>query len=125
VIVLDSSALLATFFEEPGYQQVDAALPESMMSVVNVAETLTRLVRDGRDAEAMAARLATVGISFEPFDWAQVIVAAKIEPSTRHLGLSLGDRACLALAIARDLPVLTADRAWARLDLGVEVRLIR
>jgi ribonuclease VapC len=123
LIVLDSSALLATFFEEPGYQQVDAVLPEAMMSVVNVAETLTRLVRDGRDAEAMAARLATVGISFEPFDRAQVVVAAKLEPSTRHLGLSLGDRACLA--IARDLPVLTADRAWAKLDIGVEVRLIR
>jgi ribonuclease VapC len=87
LIVLDSSALLATFFEEPGYQQVDAVLPEAMMSVVNVAETLTRLVRDGRDTEAMAARLATVGISFEPFDRAQVVVAAKLEPSPRHLGL--------------------------------------
>jgi ribonuclease VapC len=122
VIVLDSSALLATFFEEPGYEQVDAVLPEAMMSVVNLAETLTRLVRD---ADAMAARLATAGISFEPLDWPQVITAAKLELSTRHLGLSLGDRVCLALAIERDLPALTADRAWAKLDLGVEVRLIR
>jgi ribonuclease VapC len=125
VIVLDSSALLATFFEEPGYQQVDAVLSEAMMSVVNVAETLTRLVRDGRDADAMAARLATAGTSFEPLDWPQVIASAKLEPMTRQHGLSLGDRVCLALAIARDLPVLTADRAWAKLAIGVEVRLIR
>ncbi len=125
MIVLDSSAVLAAFFNEPGQDQVRAVYGRSMMSIANAAETLSRFVRDGQDVEAAAAKLADTPISFEPLDWQQAVIAARLEPWARSHGLSLGDRACLALAVARDAPVLTADRAWAKLDIGVEVRLIR
>jgi ribonuclease VapC len=125
VIAFDSSAVLAAFFNEPGQERVRAVYAEAMMSIVNAAETLSRFVRDGQDVETAAARLAKTPISLEPFDWQQARIAAGLEPVGRSHGLSLGDRACLALAIARDLPVLTADRAWAKLAVGVEVRLIR
>jgi PIN domain nuclease of toxin-antitoxin system len=125
VIVLDSSALLAGMFGEAGAGRVAAALGRSMMSTVNAAEVLGRLARDGHDVAEAAGRLAETPIAFEPFDWDQARIAARLEPVGRSFGLSLGHRACLALAIARILPVLTADRAWAGLDLPVEVEVIR
>jgi ribonuclease VapC len=125
VIVLDSSAVLASFFGEPGFERVDDALPEAMISVVNAIEVLTRLARDDHDIDRMAARLRATGVSFEPLDWEQVLIASALDRSGRAHGLSLGDRCCLALAMVHALPVLTADRVWAQLDLGIEVELLR
>ena len=125
MIVLDASALLALIAEEPGASAVQDALPSSLMSTVNLAETLARVVDFGGDVSGLASQVQELGVVIIDFDVRQAEEAARLRAATRSHGLSLGDRACLALAVTRASPVLTADRAWAELDLGVEIRLIR
>ena len=123
--VIDSSVVLAWLHEESGAEAAEGALSVSLISSVNLAEIATRLVEDGRtDAEATEVVL---GVDYRVigFDQALAVRTGALKRQTRHLGLSLGDRACLALAEREGLPVLTADRAWASLDIGVEIRLIR
>jgi hypothetical protein len=84
VIVLDSSAVLASFFGEPGFERVDDALPEAMISVVNAIEVLTRLARDDHDIDRMAARLRATGVSFEPLE----LGAGADRLSARSIGTS-------------------------------------
>ncbi len=124
-VVLDASAVLALLHEEPGADVVADALARALVSAVNLSECVAQLVAAGvRDADARAA-LELLGLTVVPFDAEQAWDAGCLRTATRRLGLSLGDRACLALARLRGLPVLTADRAWVRLDVGVEVRPIR
>ena len=125
MVVLDSSALLASLFGKPGYERVDDALHTACISAVNLAEVMARLVRDGMALDEFLRDLDGSDLEVVPFDLPQARLAAEFLPQTRRRGLSLGDRACLALASIRALPVLTADRAWAQLRLPVEVRLIR
>jgi ribonuclease VapC len=125
VIVLDSSALLALLFFEPGHQRVAELVPQSCMSTVNLAEVLGRLARDGRALDEVLERLDRMGIAWIDFDRELAIGAAALLVPTRPSGLSLGDRTCLALARLRNLPAVTADRAWARLDLGIRIEVVR
>jgi ribonuclease VapC len=125
MIVLDASALLAFLFREPGHETVAALLDGALMSTVNLAEVLSRFARDGHDPRPVAARLARAGIARVAFTERLAMTAAAIVPLVAGRGLSLGDRACLALAMSRGLPALTADRRWAELDLPVPVELIR
>jgi ribonuclease VapC len=125
VVVLDASAFLAQLFQEPGHEQVDEMLATACISTVNLAEVLTRLVRDGIDLGEVIADVELSGLRVVPFDDVQAALAARLWPEVRRAGLSLGDRACLALAIDRDLPVMTADRAWASLGLNVDIQVIR
>ncbi|MGA8429479.1 MAG: type II toxin-antitoxin system VapC family toxin [Candidatus Sulfotelmatobacter sp.] len=127
-IVLDTSALLAILHEEPGAETVTKRL-ESLdtfaMSTVNVSETYGKLVGRGvSSTEAWEAVTASIPL-IEPFDEQQAKIAGQLLPRTRSLGLSLGDRACLALATVLKAPVYTADRAWKGLKLGVTIHIIR
>ncbi len=129
-IVLDASAILALLFDEPGAEAVSARHAEPLfMSAVNAAEVVSKLIDAGQEPrEAIevfrsiqdAADLAAI-----PFDTSQALDAAAIRAGTRDHGLSLGDRACLALARSLKLPAMTADRTWKKLRLGVEIRAIR
>jgi ribonuclease VapC len=119
VIALDASALLAFLFREQGAERVAAHLSESCLSAVNLAEVPGRFVRDGHDAHEVLARLAASETELVPFTPEQLI------PRTSRLGLSLGDRACLALALSRSIPALTADRDWKKLKLGLSIVVIR
>jgi ribonuclease VapC len=125
VIVLDSSALLALLFFEPGCERVAEVLPRSCMSTVNLAEVLGRLARDGRALDKVLDQIEQMGIVWIDFDRELGIAAAALLLPTMPSGLSLGDRACLALARLRDLPAVTADRAWAKLDLGIPIEVVR
>ena len=125
MIVLDSSALLALLFFEPGCERVAELVPRSCMSTVNLAEVLGRLARDGRAVDAAQGQIERMRIVWVDFDRELAIGAAALLVPTAPLGLSLGDRACLALARLRDLPAVTADRAWAKLDLGIRVEVVR
>lgn len=123
--VLDSSALLAMLFFEPGCERVAELVPQSCMSTVNLAEVLGRLARDGRTLDEALDRIEQMGIAWVDFDRALAVGAAALLLPTAPFGLSLGDRACLALARLHDLPAITADRAWAQLDLGIAIEIVR
>ncbi len=124
-LVLDASAILAFLHDEPGSEQVTAVLDGALVSAVNWAEVLQKALQQGADVHGMAAEFRKVGVIFEPFSTAQAEIAARLWEKTRHLGLSLADRACLALALDRKLPVITADRVWGHLDLAVDVQILR
>ena len=125
MIVLDSSALLALLFFEPGCERVAEVAPRSCMSTVNLGEVLGRLARDGRALDAVLDRLDQMGIVWIDFDRELAIGAAALLLPTMPWGLSLGDRACLALARLHDLPVVTADPTWSKLALGIRVEVVR
>jgi ribonuclease VapC len=124
-VVLDASALLAVVLAERGAESVAETLDEALISSVNLSETAAVLVDAGIPLARVRARLSRHALTTVPFDEEDALVAAELRTLTCAAGLSLGDRACLALAQRRKLPALTADRAWAELDLGIEVRLIR
>lgn len=127
-IILDSSAVLAVLMQEPGQDAVKAALASGAgISAVNLAEMTTRLVQDGMPTDRAERVLAALPIALHVLDYDLATQAGALFAQTRPFSLSLGDRACLALAMRERLPVLTADRTWAQAGplVGVEVRLIR
>lgn len=123
-VVLDASAVLALILDEPGGAGVAAQLHEAGLSTVNLTEVAQRLTDQWSDAQVTAV-LARLPCEVIDFDRAMAMRAGLMRRTTRERGLSLGDRACLVSAERLGLPALTADRAWAELDLGVEVVLIR
>lgn len=125
MIVLDASALIALLKNEPGADVVAAHLDDPVMSTANLAETLTRMAEDGGDAGAIKERLDEGPIQFVPVSDEHALAAAQLRIPTKALGLSLGDRLCLALGLEQQLPVLTADRRWKEIDVGVNVVLVR
>lgn len=128
-VVLDASALLALLQQEPGQERVLAALEElntlAMISAVNFSEVVTKLVRDGLAAAELLAVLAPFRRYVVDFTLAQAEQAGELYRTTKSAGLSLGDRACLALAADSNGVFLTADRVWTKLNTGVRVELIR
>jgi PIN domain nuclease of toxin-antitoxin system len=129
--VLDASALLAYLRDEPGARFVaDAIASGAAISSVNLAEVLSRVADRGANPALVAQQMTEGGlldgaIAVEGFTSADAIEVARLRPLTRDHGLSLGDRACLALGGRLGLPVLTAEAAWSDLELPVELRQIR
>lgn len=124
-VVLDASAILAAIREEPGGDQVRAIARHATVSAVNHAEVVTFLVRAGRRAETLRDLRAQIGYRIVVFDEPQAFECGRLHRFTHHLRLSLSDRACLALARLCGHEVLTADRAWTKLQIGVAIRAIR
>lgn len=124
-IIFDSSAILALLGMEQGHEAVAENLDRAIVSSVNFSEVVTVLARNGLGQERVIKSLKETFLHIEDFDSEQAIIAAKLDEATKAYGLSLGDRACLALAKARKLPVLTTDKVWKKLKVGVEVRLVR
>jgi PIN domain nuclease of toxin-antitoxin system len=124
-VVFDASALLALMRGERGADVVAAHLGRAAMSSVNVAEVYGRLLREAFTPDEF--RRYIEALDFEAYDFTveQAFVAGRMEPSTRPLGLSLGDRACLALALHLGVPALSGDRRWEKLAVGVDVSLFR
>ena len=124
-ILLDASAILAALLDEPGAERVRREIARGAVSAVNAAEVVSKLIDNGY-SEA-AAEAIFLGLMVEALDFSGEAgrLAGRLRDRTRLLGLSLGDRACLAEAVLARLPVLTADRAWAELDLGVQIEVIR
>jgi ribonuclease VapC len=125
--VLDASALLAAINGELGADRVRQATAQdgAVIGAVNLAEVITKLVERGFDDRAIRATVSAAQLQVVPFDEDLAYRAALLRIATRTAGLSLGDRACLALADRLGLPALTADRTWATLQLGVQVEVIR
>ena len=125
-IVLDASAVLALLNKEPGADKLTLELlSNATSSTVNLAEVQTKLVSRGVDPdEAWENTLSPIREAM-PFTEEQAKIAGSLVAQTRLLGLSMGDRACLALGIVLSAPIYTADRSWKNLKLGVRVHVIR
>jgi ribonuclease VapC len=123
--VLDASALLAYLKDEPGADIVEAALAESVISSVNWAEVVQKMLALGANVNDMLQNFQGVGLVIEPFTLDDGEMAGRLWSQTKEYGLSLGDRACLALGMRLEATVLTGDRAWQSLNLAVDIRMIR
>lgn len=124
-LVLDASVLLAVLLGEPGAERAEGRLPGSALSVVNLAEVLSQLVRRGVDPVPLMSMVGGLDVELVAADATRAFHAAHIHASTRKHGLSLADCFCLGLAVERGAEVLTADRGWKSLAVGVPVTLLR
>jgi ribonuclease VapC len=123
--VLDASALIAFLRMEPGQEKVADVLTRSCISAVNLAEVFGKMVEYGKRLEDVAYQVERLHIPVIPFDAELAQIAASMWKTTREFGLSLGDRACLALAFKTSLPALTTERDWAKCKLDVKIVKIR
>ncbi len=123
--VLDASALLALLNSEHGAETVVEHVRSAVISAVNWSEVYGVLRLAGLDGDELTDGFSETGIEIVPFGADDARDAGELSPATREAGLSLGDRACLALAARLGAPAVTADRAWLQVDVGVEVICIR
>lgn len=125
-VVLDASAILAILNREPGADKLTVELlNEAVSSAVNLAEVQTVLVMQGGNPEDAWEDACSPLREAVPFTPAQAKIAGSLVAQARAFGLSLGDRACIALGIELGAPVYTTDRAWKKLKVGIEVHLLR
>lgn len=124
--VMDASALLAYLQAEAGEREVSEAIDGALMSTVNYCEVHQRLSLENESSAELLPLLQALGLEVVPFTVQDAEIASSLWRSSRNLGLSLADRACLALGIRHELPILTADRSWLKIrDLDAQVRVIR
>ena len=123
--VLDTSAVLAVMHGESGAEAVRPWLGRCAISAVNYAEAASKLIEGG--ASRYWAREAIVGLGLIVMDFDQALAerAGELRPLTRHRGLSLGDRACIALAEREGVPIITTDRNWHDILPGLDIRIVR
>jgi PIN domain nuclease of toxin-antitoxin system len=123
--MLDTSAVIAYLKSEPGADVVETHLLEAAISAVNVAEVVTVTVREGGTRESARVEIEHLNLDMIDFDGELAIETGALVAETKKYGLSLGDRACLATAAREGIPVLTAERSWSNLSLGIAIQLIR
>ncbi|EYD74327.1 hypothetical protein Rumeso_04108 [Rubellimicrobium mesophilum DSM 19309] len=122
---MDSSALLCLLNGEAGAERVAEVLPSAVIGAVNLAEVVTKLRERGLSAEEVEEALGGFNLDVRPFTAVQAYATGHLRQATRSQGLSLGDRACLALAVELGAPALTADQAWGKVNAGAAVEVIR
>ena len=126
-VLLDSSALLAFCLEEAGSETVARALEQTspQMTATTVAECVSKLVQRGWHPDEVEALLQELEVTVVTEDLALGVLAGELHARTRAHGVSIGDALCLAAAMRDQLPVLTANRVWGALDLGIAVEVVR
>ena len=125
-VVFDASAILALLRDEPGGDIVAQYIGDGLISAVNLQEVIKGLLRRDVPIDAALAMLDALHLEVRPHGRDDAIAAAKLYPVTKEFGSGLGDRTCMALAIAEGLPVVTADQQWARIDVpGLRLLLAR
>ena len=122
--VLDASAVIAYLYSETGADKVEPLLEHSTISRINATEVLTKIVQDGLTIEEAKETFDKLNLEIAEFGENQSLKAAELRPLTKHLGLSLGDRCCLALAILENATAVTADKNWANLNF-CKIEIIR
>jgi PIN domain nuclease of toxin-antitoxin system len=125
-IVLDASAILAIIFHERGAEKLtDEILDYAVASTVNLAEVQSKLVKKGYIPDEAWEDALELVTEVEPFTGEQARIAGDLITKTQKYGLSLGDRSCLALAIALKAPIYTTEQLWRNLKVGVPIHVIR
>lgn len=124
--ILDSSALLALFNSEKGWEKIEELLPLSIMSTVNIAEVVAELDKNLAVSSIQSKEMIIAAINkIVPLDFDQSIEVGRLRKETKKFGLSLGDRACIALGLTTGYTIYTADKVWANLPLNCNIVLIR
>jgi ribonuclease VapC len=125
-VVLDASAILALIQQERGAERLTVEImKDALVSTVNLAEVQSKLVKNGYDSEDAWGDALSLVTGAEPYTSEQAKIAGDLITKTEKYGLSLGDRSCLALAIALKAPVYTTEQAWRNLKVGVPIHVIR
>ena len=124
-IVFDTSVAIAILREEPGHKEAERLLGQALISTVNLAEIASFLARSDSSLELIRSVISRFPFQIIPLSQEIAQLAGSLLQHTKKYGISLGDRACLALAISRNLPVLTVDKVWKQLELPIEVKLLR
>ena len=122
--VLDASAVLAYLHREPGHEAIGGMLDQAGVSAVNIAEVAAKLAARGASEQRIRQTIDALGVEILDSDEALAYSTGALREATRHAGLSLGDRACLATARSLGVRAVTTDRNWAGLQLGIEIRVI-
>lgn len=123
-VVLDATALLALLLDEAGGKVVEEHLPEAKVSAVGLAEVAARLADRGMPVEEIRSVLDALGIEIVPFDADLAYTSAEFGKTSRSRAVSLGGRASLALGRSREAVVISADREWADLNVGVKIEVV-
>ena len=124
-VVVDASAILALLNQETGSEEVLKFMGKAAISTVNLSEVIAKLADAGIPEEDIRQILSNLNLEVIDFNEKQALKAGMLRPNTKSIGLSFGDRACLALGIILNQPVLTTDRLWGSINVGVEVRVVR
>jgi PIN domain nuclease of toxin-antitoxin system len=124
-VVVDASAILALLNQEKGSEEISQFIEHAVISTVNLSEVIAKLADAGIPEDTIKQILSYLNLEVIPFNEEQALKAGILRPITKSIGLSLGDRACLALGISLNLPVITTDRLWSSLNLEIEVRVLR
>lgn len=125
-VVLDASAVLAFVQGENGADRVLPHIGDAVVSAVNLQEVIKEMMADGLVPEQIAEILAGLRLDVRPHDERAAYAAAALAEQTRKYGRGLGDRSCMALGLSLDLPVLTADTEWKRVEIeGLTIEHIR
>lgn len=124
-VVLDASALLCLLNDEPGAARVLDVLARSVVGTVNLAEVVSKLRERGVSLDEVREALGGLHLDVRPLSPAHAMIVGDLRPETKPLGLSLGDRACLALAVDLQAEMLTTDAKLASADIGVSITNVR
>lgn len=124
-VVLDTSVVLAVLKKEEASEVARSRLSNAAISVVNLAEVATKLTEWNVPPSRISDALVELDLAMLPFDEQLAVETGLLHQITRGRNISLGDRACLVTARRLGVPAVTADRAWADLDLGIVIELIR
>ncbi len=125
-IIFDASALIALFAKENGYQTIKIHMKDAIISSVNIAEVYKYCIETQNLAQNDARKLIELAdIKIIDFCHEQALISSTIIHKTKAYGLSLGDRACIALALFKNHPILTCDKIWEKLDLSVKFIMAR
>ncbi|WP_414551284.1 PIN domain-containing protein [Anabaena sp. CCY 0017] len=124
-VVVDASAVLALLNQETGSEEISQFIGNAAISAVNLSEIIAKLSEAGIPAEDIRQILGNLNLEVIPFNEEHALKAGMMRPATKSIGLSFGDRACLALGIFLNQPVLTTDRLWGSLSVGIEIRVMR
>ena len=124
-VVFDASAVLALVYGEPGADVVKRAIDRGIISCVNLSEVIAKLTDEGWEPTLVRSTMDRLDLRVVAFDEDQAYLSGLLRTITRPFGLSLGDRACLALAQSAALPTITGERRWADIPINVEIQLIR
>jgi PIN domain nuclease of toxin-antitoxin system len=124
-VILDASALLALIFDEPGAAVVASHAKGSSLLSVNFSEVVQRVIAIQGSPQRAEEAVDKLEIAVVPFDRKLARIAAELRAPTAFMGASFADRSCLALGLLTGKTILSSDRDWEKLDLGIEIRLIR